>query len=92
MVESLLFPPRSPTHIGVNGDVEEFLTDLELADKKLKTINNYRYVLAPFFRFAKKQFAEEINNDDVRRYFAEYKKTHKHNSYWIISERLKSFF
>jgi len=59
----------------VNGDIEEFLTDFELAGKKPKTINNYRYVLAPFFRFTQKHFAEEITVEDIRSYFAEYKKT-----------------
>lgn len=76
----------------MNVDVEEFLGDLELSGLNPKTVNTYRYALNPFFRKTKKQSGKQVTLQDVRRYLAEYKQTHKHNSYWQTSERLKRFF
>jgi len=44
----------------VNSDVEDFLVDMELSERKAKTINDYFHLLNKFFRQIEKGSAEQV--------------------------------
>jgi len=76
----------------VNRDVEEFLMDLELADRKPRYIKDYEWKLGALFNFVNKNSANEVTVKDARSFLLEYKRTHAHNSYFIMVWRLRKFF
>lgn len=73
-------------------DVQDFLADLELANRKLRTVKNYRYTLGLFFRFCGKTRAVDVTVDDVRRFLRECKRRYKNNTYFMTVWRLRMFF
>jgi len=78
--------------VRVNRDVEAFLVDLELADRKPRYVKNYEWKLGQFFGYTKTNSVEKVTVDETRKFLFWYKRTHAHNSYFIMVWRLRKFF
>ena len=78
--------------VRVNGDVEDFLSDLEVDGCKNKTIRDYRMVLNKFFEDCGKSGAAAVSVGDMRGFLKKTKKRLSHNTYFIYFWKLRKFF
>jgi integrase/recombinase XerC len=73
-------------------NIEAFLDDLRLQDRRPDTIRNYRQTLTQFFKATGKTDAKDITIQDLKHFLVEYKAHVKPNSYFITVARLSTFF
>jgi len=78
--------------VRVNRDVEAFLVDLELADRKPRYVKDYEWKLGQLFSFLKKNSAKNVTVMDMRCFLNSYKRTHAHNTYFLAIWRFRKFF
>jgi len=78
----------------VNADVEDLLVELELANRKAKTIKDYEDILRLFFRVVNKKCVKDVTSSDMKRFLLETKRKRKwsHNTYFIYISKLRTFF